>query len=286
MHWTKARRRPGLTLVECLVVIAIIGVLIALLIPAVQRVRQAAARTESMNNEKQIILAAHHFAVANNGRLASIDGNPSSANSGMALFHALLPYVEQGNLLSSFATVTSSGKNRYVVPLYLSPADPMQNDQRNSSPVSYAWNAQAFYHNPRLPQTFQDGTSNTIALAEHYSKCNDTYFYFGIRDVKAVLFRAPTFADNGPMVPDYPTYTLDNYPVTTGDPPVTTGEMPGTFQAAPSVANCDPRYANTPHVEGMIVALADGSVRILSPGMSANAYWSAVTPASGETFEW
>ena len=55
-----------------------------------------------------------------------------------------------------------------------------------------------------------------------------------------------------------------------------------TFQVMPSLADCNPRVAQTPHANGMLVALADGSVRTLAPGISPATYWGAVTPNGGE----
>ncbi len=54
------------------------------------------------------------------------------------------------------------------------------------------------------------------------------------------------------------------------------------FQMRPTPGNCDPSRASTPHAGGMQVVLADGSVRILSGGMSGTTWWAAVTPAGGE----
>jgi type II secretory pathway pseudopilin PulG len=93
-------------LVEVLVVIAIIGLLIALLLPTVQQVREAAYRTQSRNNLKQIALAMHHYAGAHQGPLSGflmVDPDPSQSAIGIwppSVFFSFLPYVEQGNQMN------------------------------------------------------------------------------------------------------------------------------------------------------------------------------------------
>jgi prepilin-type N-terminal cleavage/methylation domain-containing protein/prepilin-type processing-associated H-X9-DG protein len=94
---TRFRRRPGFTLIELLVVIAIIAVLIGLLVPAVQKVREAANRTQCVNNLHQIALAAHNYHAANKRFPAGLD----TAHVG-PLVH-LLPYLEQDTYFRNFA---------------------------------------------------------------------------------------------------------------------------------------------------------------------------------------
>jgi prepilin-type N-terminal cleavage/methylation domain-containing protein len=110
-HQPVRDRRRGFTLIELLVVIAIIAILIGLLLPAVQKVREAAARSQCQNNLKQICLASHNYESAN-GVLppGQLGGQGNSANPGYGFFGGqscgalffLLPYVEQENLFRQF----------------------------------------------------------------------------------------------------------------------------------------------------------------------------------------
>jgi prepilin-type N-terminal cleavage/methylation domain-containing protein/prepilin-type processing-associated H-X9-DG protein len=144
------RRRPGFTLIELLVVIAIIATLIGLLLPAVQKVREAAARMSCQNNLKQIGLAIHNYESTYSSlpaaytKLPSPDPDPNAQFAGrfvgLSLLANLLPYVEQDNLyrqlspnVSEFNTANippngpHSGANTaysQVVKTYLCPSDP------------------------------------------------------------------------------------------------------------------------------------------------------------------
>lgn len=298
--------RKGITLLEVLVALAIIGLLMALLLPAIQSVRSNAIRLSSSNQMRQITIALHNYAAVHDGDLPTIDGNMKSVfvkeiNSwGVqvqpVVLLAIKPFLEH-DLGTTFNT-DGSAWSRGFVKTYLSPADPNSNREHNpaSGLCSYSSNAHVFIGEPSLTKTFRDGTSNTLIFAEHYSTCGPitsprgqtgddnvvfSYKYEMTNRFVANYHRA-TFADGGPILNGR--NQGDVYPVTNSSTSVTTASIPGlTFQARPiNEAACNWRIPQTPHREGMIVAYADGHVVTLKPNISEQVFWGSVTPSGGE----
>jgi prepilin-type N-terminal cleavage/methylation domain-containing protein len=286
------KRQPhGITLIEVLVVLAIISILIGLLLPAIAKVRAAARRLSSMNNLRQCALAVQHLSDAR-GVLPGLDGTNST--SGLPLMGEMLPYVEEENFYRQ-GVEAKTFTTAYTVRLYLSPADPTVDwSEKDANLASYAANAFAIPNECRLASHFSDGLSQTILFAEHYAwGCGGVQFGWGAArpshyffpDLGEIRVHRPTFAESTILLTDvgHPYHPVDIFPVTSGNPPVAAGSEPGlTFQTRPSMANCDPRLAQTPHDSGMLVAMFDGSVRTLAPNTTPALYWGMVTPRGGE----
>ena len=188
-------RRQGFTLIELLVVIAIIAILIALLVPAVQKVREAAARTQCQNNLKQLGVAAHNYHDVKKAFPPGGGGFLSGANLANQRFSAhsfLLPYLEQDAVfrLINFNVSPDAAANNTAraqpIPVFLCPSDPQgsvptgwagnnyvanysadirwQQDQTGASGVF--WFANAATDKGATFGDIQDGASNTAGFCE------------------------------------------------------------------------------------------------------------------------
>jgi prepilin-type N-terminal cleavage/methylation domain-containing protein len=261
-------RRAAYTLIELLVVIAIIAILIGLLLGAIMSARQAAIRMKCKNNVRQWVLAIHNFTSEHDDRLPEIDGTRNGPNPRHSVFGAILPYIEQGNISRQ---LTNSNDN-FTIPQLICPADPTQTIKDNFA-SSYAANAFVFVRTSSMTASIQDGTSNTLAIAEHYAQLCGNYSFDALLTSHGFGYHRATFADD-----------IDVVPVTSGQPPITGPRswFPFTFQTAPTIEKCFGLVAQTPHKSGMVVGLMDGSVRVLSPHIASQVYWGAVTPAGGE----
>jgi type II secretory pathway pseudopilin PulG len=189
------RHRPALTLIEVLVVIAIVLVTASMLLPAIQQAREAARRVECRNNLRQIGLALHNYQAGFNRYplparyqkppgLGLVAFRANSAKRAMPMTEAgsvhqqLLPFLEQGNLT---ANLNGTDGQSVQMPIFRCPSDVSREDGA-TRPVSYAANFGTwFIYDPQsgqggdgafvvnralAPADFLDGLSQTLAFAE------------------------------------------------------------------------------------------------------------------------
>jgi len=327
------RSRSAFTLVELLVVIAIIAILIALLVPAVQKVREAAATTQSANNMKQMALAAHAYHDVNRSippyynsqytytppstpvgyytdfGTTPVDSTGSAAYAGlnMGFFACILPYIERNDLfqlcLTDYGTYQlwdPVNNNAYLnaVKIFVNPSDPSGSQTGvdaytyvtspagvtfNRGPaganlfgsIGYALNQHAaslisssvatdgsatsvLTQLKRLGTDYPDGTSNTILLAEKYCAPYGTPASLYKRYQKPILWSQ------------------------TNNSSVALFLSGSIIQLAPTQFASNRANLQAPRMGGILVALVDGSTRMVAPNVFNQPTWqSACQPADG-----
>ncbi len=301
--------RRAFTLIELLVVIAIIAILIGLLLPAVQKVRDAAARLQCQNNLKQIALACHNYEVA--------EGKFPPSNTTAAPWHGwsalVLPYLEQENVRNVYVMTANwydppnATARNATVKTFLCPSTPNANragssavvgvpgspfngaalDYTNVSVVAVTLLAYLNYPNPAGYSTIwrgvmsssgsrvadiTDGMSNTLLFTEDAGRPD--YWVKGRR----VTDQPPPFggAGNGIVTGGVWADHQKGFGVE--------GTSPDGFTLVGECAiNCTNAYeVYAFHSGGANAAMADGSVRFLRESMTIRTLAALSTRAAGE----
>jgi hypothetical protein len=301
-------------------VIAIIGILIGLLLPAINAAREAGRRAQCTNNVKQLGLAIHNLVSTFEylPPLAPPDGVPNSlaqynrisisgpyrGRIGYNVFHFMLPYIEQKGLADlclkqseiDGGFIVSSDLSRpasAVVPTYLCPSQTNLTGPRGygrglvddfGGPTQWglACYAANYYVFGDPAKGSVQGHNRIVNLLKGTSHT----VMFAERYGNCTNTQTPTYTNlwadaSSYWRPVFGTNTLDRTPTGPGHQPVT------MFQTAPNpLTECDASTAQSPHTAGMTVGAADGGVTFLSREIDPTIWANACDPSAGSIVDW
>jgi prepilin-type N-terminal cleavage/methylation domain-containing protein/prepilin-type processing-associated H-X9-DG protein len=290
------RRRLAFTLVELLVVIAIIAILMALLVPAVQKVREAAARTQCANNMKQLALAVNNYVGVKKGFLFTNEDPNGRNHAGSAWAQQLFPYIEQIGTSGGATPVAITA----AIPTLVCPADGRTNSTAGggsadgnvlgwglthylavTAPSTDHWdhkNVQGIFvrqqhDNPAVSgtviidtprttiKTITDGLSNSLLFGERPPSPESAWGVWAYEHLDSCLGTANTFTVCYSGCPGGAQY----------------------FQAQVTANNvCDTHHFWSKHAGGGNWAFADGSVRFLGYSAGPSIIPAMSTRSGGE----
>jgi prepilin-type N-terminal cleavage/methylation domain-containing protein len=295
------RRPAGFTLIELLVVIAIIAVLIGLLLPAVQKVREVSARSQCLNNLKQIALAVHSYAGTNGDQLPSLSGAPLTNNliHPQSVLFSILPYIEQDNMYQTgmavvqtwTGAISGSGTIQFngFVKTFVCPSDSSNSTTLATAlyqPTGVSWVGSSYACNRQL-------FGSVTLLGGPDSQGNTASIYTAKYNLSAIpdgnsntVFIGERFALAGSGSTGIPCAWVDppaDDALCGGNPlcgPEFTGGAPQIGKLPPFGT---PGVVQSQHTGVVQVAMGDGSARPVSASVSQNTWMLAVRPDDGQT---